>query len=49
MKLIYFEGLYARAESTAMMLAHARVQYENERLGFEEFGKRKAAGEYPNG
>ena len=49
MKLIYFDGLYARAESTAMMLAHARVQYENERLGFEEFGKRKAAGEYPNG
>ena len=47
-KLIYF-GLQARAESTRMCLGHAKAVYDDERLTFEEFGPKKAAGEYPNG
>ena len=47
-KLVYF-GIFARAESTRMVLAHARALYDDERLSFEEFGVKKAAGEFTNG
>jgi len=47
-KIIYFQG-YGRAEATRMALAHANVAFEDERLTYEEFGPRKAAGEFPNG
>ena len=47
-KLIYFP-LHARASSMRMLLSHARVEYEDEVISFEEFGKRKSAGEFPNG
>ena len=47
MKLTYF-GLYGRAESLRMVLAHARVNYEDERISGEEFAVRKNAGEFPN-
>ena len=42
MKLTYF-GLYGRAEATRMCLAHAKVEFEDERLSFPEFGALKAA------
>ena len=47
-KLTYF-GVYARAEPMRMLLAHAKVSYEDDRMDFAEFGKRKAAGFFPNG
>ncbi len=42
-KLTYF-GMYARGEPMRMLLAHAKVSYEDDRMDFAEFGKRKAAG-----
>lgn len=47
-KLIYF-GIQARAESTRMVLAHAKADYVDERISKEEFAVRKEAGEFPNG
>ena len=47
-KVIYFP-VYGRAESTRMALAHAKANWEDERLTGEQFGPRKAAGEFPNG
>jgi len=47
-KVIYF-GVYGRGESTRMALTHAKVAFEDDRLSFESFGPRKAAGEFPNG
>ena len=47
-KLVYF-GLYGRAESTRMVLAHAKADYVDERLSKETFIPRKEAGEFPNG
>ena len=48
MKLVYFP-VHARAAAIRMLLSHARVEYTDETISFEEFGKRKEAGEYPNG
>ena len=48
MKLIYFP-LYGRGEMIRMLLAHKKLDYVDERISFEEFGKRKADGEFPNG
>ena len=47
-KVIYF-GVYGRAEFIRMLLTHAKVNFEDERLDFAAFGARKAAGEFPNG
>ena len=47
-KVIYF-GVYGRAEFIRMLLTHAKVSFEDERLDFAAFGARKAAGEFPNG
>ena len=47
-KVIYFPG-YGRAESTRMTLAHAKANWEDERVSFEDFGPRKEAGEFPSG
>ncbi len=47
-KLTYF-GVYGRAEFSRMLLAHAKVAFEDERIDRETFGARKAAGEFPNG
>ena len=33
-KLIYF-GVYGRGEKIRVLLAHAKVDFEDERLGFE--------------
>merc|ERR1719313_3169716 len=42
MKLTYF-GLGIRAEPMRMALWHGKMEYEDERLTFEEFGARKAS------
>ena len=47
-KLTYF-GLYGRVEFSRMLLAHAKVSFEDERLDGATFGARKAAGDFPNG
>ena len=47
-KLIYFP-LAARGEAVRMALAHAKADWTDERITGEEFGPRKAAGEFPNG
>jgi len=47
-KVIYFD-VHGKGEPTRMALAHAKVAFEDERLSFETFGPRKAAGEFPNG
>ena len=47
-KVIYF-GVNGRGEATRMALAHAKADWTDDRLGFEQFGPRKAAGEFPNG
>ena len=47
-KLVYFP-VHARASFIRLLLCHANVQYVDEQLSFEEFGKRKAAGEFING
>ena len=47
-KLIYF-GVYGRGEKLRVLLSHAKVEHEDERLTFESFGPRKAAGEFNNG
>ena len=45
-KLTYF-GVYARAEPVRMLLAHAKVEFEDERITFEQWGALKAT--MPNG
>ncbi len=47
-KLTYF-NFYGRAEFSRMLLAHAKIDYEDERLDFSLFRNRKAAGDFPNG
>lgn len=47
-KVIYF-GLYARAEAIRMCLAHSKANWENEITTGEDWQKRKASGEFPNG
>jgi hypothetical protein len=40
-KLTYF-GVYGRAEPIRILLAHAKVDYEDKRITFEEWGALKA-------
>lgn len=47
-KLIYFE-LGGRGEQIRIACAVAGLKYIDERVSFAEFGKRKAAGEFPSG
>ena len=47
-KFIYF-GVYGRGEKVRILLSHAKADFEDERLTFEQFGPRKAAGEFNNG
>ena len=47
-KYVYF-GVYARGESVRMLAHHCNIKFEDERLSFEQFGPRKAAGEFTNG
>ena len=48
MKLTYF-GFHARAGPTRMLLDHSKQEWENEVLTPEQFGERKAAGDFPAG
>ncbi len=47
-RLVYF-GLHARAGAIRALLNHAKVPFVDEVLSFEEFGAKKAAGEFING
>ncbi len=47
-KYIYFP-LYGRGEKVRILLAYKGVEYTDERITGEQFGPRKAAGEFPNG
>ena len=47
-KVTYF-GIYGKAEPIRMLLAHAKVTFEDERLDSETFGAKKAAGDFPSG
>ncbi len=47
-KLVYFP-VHARGEAIRMLAAHAEIPHKDERVTFEEFGARKAAGEFPVG
>ena len=47
-KIIYFPA-HGRAEASRIALAHAKADWVDERIPGEEFGARKAAGEFPNG
>ena len=47
-KFIYFP-LYGRGEKIRLLLAHAKVEHEDERIAFQSFGARKAAGEFNDG
>ena len=47
-KLYYFD-LGGRAEAIRMLLHHAKVQFEDVRLTFPEFGQMKAEGKFPAG
>jgi glutathione S-transferase len=47
-KFVYF-GVYGRGEKVRILLSYKGVAHTDERIGFEEFGPRKAAGEFPNG
>ena len=47
-KLIYFP-IGARATAMRILLSHAKAEFEDETVTFEQFGERKAAGEFPNG
>ena len=47
-KVIYFP-LYGRAEPIRIALAHAKADWEDERIPGEVFAARKAAGEFLNG
>ena len=44
-KLVYFD-LHGRAAAIRMLLAHAEVEFEDERVSFEQWGELKAAGKY---
>ena len=46
-KFVYF-GVYGRGEKVRILLAYKGIEHTDERIGFEEFGPRKAAGEFPN-
>ena len=47
-KLYYFD-IGGRAEAIRMLLHDAKVQYEDVRMSFPEFGEAKAAGKFPSG
>lgn len=47
-KLCYFD-VNGRADAIRCMLSHANFDYEDDRFSFEQFGERKAAGEFPLG
>ena len=47
-KLIYFQ-LHAKVAKIRILLSHSKADHEEEALSFEEFGPRKAAGEFNNG
>ena len=47
-KLIYFP-VSGRGGAIRVLLGHAKAEYENEEVNFQEFGARKAAGEFING
>ena len=47
-KFVYF-GVYGRGEKVRILLAHAKVAHEDERIDGAAFGARKAAGEFNNG
>ena len=46
LKLTYFP-LKGRAEPIRLTLVAGGIEFEDERINFEEFGKRKATGEFP--
>lgn len=46
---IHYFGMHGRAEPIRMLLSHAKVEYEDLRFSFEEFGKAKAEGKYEFG
>lgn len=48
MKVYYFDG-YGRAEQLRMLLAHAKVDYEDVRLTGEDLAKYKAEGKFEFG
>ena len=48
MKLYYF-GVYGRAEPIRMLLAHAKIEYEDVRLDHEQQQKLKAEGKFEFG
>mgnify|MGYP006110567115 CR=1 FL=1 len=48
MKIVYFD-VYGRGEPIRMLLTHAKVAFEDERLTFEEFKTQKEAGKFENG
>ena len=48
MKLEYF-GVHGRGVSLRMALTYCNVEFEDEKLTFEAFGAKKAAGAYPMG
>lgn len=47
-KLVYFPAA-GRAAATRLVFAIGGVEFDDERIAGEEFGKRKAAGEFPFG
>ncbi len=47
-KLTYF-GLHAKAECIRMVCAKGNIDYEDNRITFEEFGALKASGALPSG
>ena len=47
-KLVYF-GIGGRAEPIRLLLTHAKVEFEDIRLTFPEFGELKAKGKFPAG
>ena len=46
--LVYF-NLGGRAEPIRLLLNHAKVEFEDVRLSFEEFAELKAKGKFPSG
>ena len=44
-KLVYFE-LHGRAEAIRLLCHHAKVEFEDVRFSFEEWGAKKGSGEF---
>ena len=47
-KFVYFP-LHARGSAIKMLLAHGKVEFEDEQITFDQWPARKATGEFPNG